>query len=415
MHRLLKRQIRKLLPEEYSNDEKLQVFLESVNNAYIGFDNDYIQLERTLELSSKESFRELSNFKEALNSSAIVTISNYQRKILFVNDHFLNTTGFSKEEVIGRDHTFVNSTSHSPEFYKKIWKKISRGKIWSGEMKNIKKDHSEYWVKVTIVPLLNKLGNPIQYLTIMNDISNQKTAEQEIMEYAKNLEKKNQELDQFAYIVSHDLKAPLRAIHNLSEWIEEDIGDNLDDETKRNLELMQGRVLRMENLINGILDYSRVGRTKVEKQYTDTKALIQELVSVFCVAGNVELLCPANMPVIFTEKILLEQIFSNLISNAIKYNDKENIKITISVKENESTYTFGLGDNGPGIEKEYQDTIFVIFQTLQSRDKIESTGVGLAIIKKIIEEKEMSIWLESKIGEGTTFYFTWPKDEKPLN
>lgn len=408
MHRLLKRQIRKLLPEEYVNNKDLDAFLSSIDNAYVDFDIDYKQLERTLELSAKESFRELSNFKEALNSSAIVTISDYNSKIQFVNDQFINTTGFSRNEITGKSHNIVNSPNHPQSFYNKIWKHISRGNIWKGEMKNVKKDGSEYWVDVTIVPLKNKVGHPIQYLTIMNDISKEKAAEEEIKEYSRNLERKNKELDQFAYVVSHDLKAPLRAIHNLSEWIEEDMKEIVEDDTKKNLELLRGRVNRMENLINGILVYSRVGRKETDSEYVNTSVLLNDLVDILCVDKKTDLTINGEMPLLFTEKILLEQVFSNLISNAVKYNNKEKVEIRVSHKKNSSFHTFSITDNGPGIEEEYFKSIFVIFQTLQPRDKIESTGVGLAIVKKIIEEKGGEIWVNSELGQGTTFNFTWP-------
>ncbi len=408
MHRLLKRQLRKEGLTGFQDDERFVSFIDSVNSAYIDFDNDYLQLERTLELSAKESFRELSNFKEALNNAAIVTISDYHRKILFVNNLFLTKTGFTKAEIIGADHRLVNSDYHPESFYQQIWKQISNGKIWKGEMKCLRKDGSEFWVNDTIVPLLNRAGAPIRFLTIMNDITREKAAEEAIREYAQNLEDKNKELDQFAYVVSHDLKAPLRAINNLSEWIEEDLGDLVNGDTRNNIDLLRGRVHRMENLINGILDYSRVGRKKVKKQDVDTRIMINELLELICTGNNVEFSCNDKMPIMFTEKLLLEQVFSNLISNAIKYNDKDITKIRVSHSMNKGLHVFGVNDNGPGIEKEYQENIFVIFQTLQPRDKVESTGVGLAIVKKIVLEKGGNIWVESNNGDGTTFYFTWP-------
>ena len=408
MHRLLKRQIKKHLPVGFIKNMDVDEFISSINKAYVDYDKDYRQLERTLELSAKESFRELSNFKEALNSSAIVTISDYNSNIQFVNEQFIKTSGFSRKDVIGQSHNIVNSLSHPHSFYNKIWKHISGGNIWQGEMKNIKKDGSEYWVKVTIVPLKNKFGEPIQHLTIMNDISKEKAAESGIKEYARNLESKNKELDQFAYVVSHDLKAPLRAIHNLSEWIEEDLEGIIEDDTKKNLELLRGRVHRMENLINGILVYSRVGRKETDSEDVDTTALLKELVDILCIDKDTELFLDSEIPNLVTERILLEQVFSNLISNALKYNDKEKVEIRISHKKDSRLHTFAISDNGPGIDAEYYKSIFVIFQTLQPRDKIESTGVGLAIVKKIIEEKGGTIWLESEMDKGTTFYFTWP-------
>jgi len=410
MNRLLKRQIKKYLPDDVANSKDTKAFINSVNEAYSSFTEDYNQLERTLELSAKESFTELSYFKDALNSSAIVTISDYNSNVRFVNDQFIAITGFTREEVIGQSHHLLNSPDHSKDFYNVIWKQISSGNIWKGEMKNLKKDRSEYWAKVTIVPLKNSQGDPIQYLTIMNDISKEKEAEAEIKDYAKSLESKNKELDQFAYIVSHDLKAPLRAINNLSEWIEEDLEDIVDEDTKKNLELLRGRVHRMENLINGILEFSRVGRQETNNEKIDMSKLLNEIVDSIGSDKIAKFTIKDEMPTLIAEKILFEQIFSNLISNAIKYNDKDEIEICVSysMSNNDKFHTFGIKDNGPGIEEEYFNSIFVIFQTLQPRDKIESTGVGLAIVKKIIEDSGGRIWVESEISTGSTFYFTLP-------
>jgi len=188
MHRLLKRQIKKYLPDNYVNNKDVEPFISSINDAYLSFNDDHAQLERTLELSSKESFTELSYFKDALNSAAIVTISDYHGNIRFVNDQFIDITGFSRKEIIGKSHRILNSPDHGKDFFLLIWKQISSGSNWKGEIKNVKKDGSEYWTRVTIVPLKNKHGDPIQYLTIMNDISKEKEAEEEKFEIQKKLE-----------------------------------------------------------------------------------------------------------------------------------------------------------------------------------------------------------------------------------
>jgi len=218
-HRLLKRQIRKLLPEEYWEDERLSSFLESVNHAYKDFDNDYNQLERTLELSAKESFKELSNFKDALNSAAIVSISDYRGRILFANEKFLIKTGFTKEEILGTDHKKLNSSKHPESFYNKIWEDIANGKVWKGEILSLKKDGSEYWANIVIVPLLNNIGAPIRYLSIIQDINDEIDAKEEIKEYARNLEVKNRELDESQRFIKGVAKASANIIfvYNLKE------------------------------------------------------------------------------------------------------------------------------------------------------------------------------------------------------
>ncbi len=245
---------------------------------------------------------------------------------------------------------------------------------------------------------------------IFQDITQQKEAERQLKEYTNELESINKELDQFAYIVSHDLKAPLRAINNLSMWIEEDLEGQLKGDTKYQFNLLRGRVGRLEDLINGILNYSRAGRITVNPSTVNIRSLIDGIIDMLAPPKELKISIPAKLPTLTTEKIALEQIFANFISNVIKYNKNPKPTLKITCKEIGKFYKFGITDNGDGIEEEYHEKIFVIFQTLEARDKVESTGVGLAIVKKIIDEKGGEVWVESAKGKGATFYFTWPKE-----
>ncbi|MES2704402.1 MAG: ATP-binding protein [Bacteroidota bacterium] len=225
----------------------------------------------------------------------------------------------------------------------------------------------------------------------------------------KELTKKNKELDQFAYVVSHDLKAPLRGIDNITKWIEEDHAAELTPAVKQNMDLIKGRTKRLENMINGLLEYARIGRVKKDVQAVDVGVLLKELVEIL-VPRQFVVSIPPGMPVIVTEKLHMEQVFSNLISNAVKYHDKTNGHISITSKDVGDYYEFRISDDGPGIPREYHEKIFMIFQTLKERDAFESTGIGLAIVKKVIEEQKGTVRVESLAEEGgTTFVFTWPK------
>lgn len=245
---------------------------------------------------------------------------------------------------------------------------------------------------------------------IFQDITKEKKAERQLKEYSEVLEMKNKELDQFAYIVSHDLKAPLRGINNLSLWIEEDLGDLIQSEIKASFEMMRGRIKRMELLINGILEYSRVGRVKQEAETFELKPILDELVESLSPDEKFKINIPNDLPTITTERISIEQIFTNYISNSLKYNNNAEPIIEVSFKINNGMYEFCVADNGEGIEKQYHDKVFVIFQTLQSRDTYESTGVGLAIVKKIVEDNGGQVWIESELGLGTKFFFSWPME-----
>jgi signal transduction histidine kinase len=245
---------------------------------------------------------------------------------------------------------------------------------------------------------------------IFQDITKEKEAERQLKEYAIELEQKNRELDQFAYIVSHDLKAPLRGINNLSLWIEEDLGDKIEGEIKASFDMMRGRVKRMELLINGILEYSRAGRIKQEAETFELKTMLSDLVQSLSPPDNFKIIIPDDLPTVTAEKISFEQIFTNYISNGIKYNNNPNPIIEVSYTVNNGMYEFCVADNGEGIEKQFHEKVFVIFQTLQSRDTYESTGVGLAIVKKIVEDKGGKVWIESEKGHGAKFFFSWPMD-----
>lgn len=222
------------------------------------------------------------------------------------------------------------------------------------------------------------------------------------------LNKKNRELDEFAYVVSHDLKAPLRGIINIISWIEEDNANDVTPEIRERLNLIKGRADRLENMINGLLEYARIGKTGKEVSEFNLAKMIEELIELlghkratWVVKGIPEK--------IKTDKLHLEQVFSNLMSNSIKHNSSNSPVVTIHGTETESHYRFSISDNGPGIEKKYQDKIFIIFHTLQERDAFESTGVGLAIVKKIIDDQKGTITVKSEVGNGATFIFTWPK------
>jgi|SRR6185312_10923789 len=222
------------------------------------------------------------------------------------------------------------------------------------------------------------------------------------------LEKRNAELNQFAYVVSHDLKAPVRGIYNVIQWIEEDLDKEISPAMRKYLDIIPQRIKRMEDLIDGLLDYARISREKPVKEETDVNVMVDELAEM--IVPKAFAFSHEDLPKLWTEKLLLQQVFSNLISNAVKYTPPENGQISISCAERGDQYEFIVSDNGQGIDQEYHEKIFVIFQTLREKHDKESTGIGLAIVKKIIEEKHCTISVVSSAGKGAKFIFTWPKN-----
>jgi signal transduction histidine kinase len=234
-------------------------------------------------------------------------------------------------------------------------------------------------------------------------------ANEQLQELLKAVESANKELNDFAYVVSHDLKAPLRGISALSQWLLDDYADKFDEQGKKYINLLISRVKRMYSLIDGILQYSRVGRIQEESGNVNLNEVVAEVIDILTPIKNIQIEIPQELPVIFCEKTRIEQVFQNLISNAIKFMDKPQGKITIQCDEDNNYWKFSVADNGRGIEKKHFIKIFQIFQKLSTSQDSDSTGIGLALVKKIVEIYEGEVWVESEVGEGSTFFFTIKK------
>jgi PAS domain S-box-containing protein len=363
---------------------------------------DRVNAQLALENSEKR-FRSMVQ-----NSSDITTILDQFGNIQYESASFFKMFGYSAQEVIGKS---VQEFVH-PDDLEQVLNAfailVQKGEYPSLVFRFKNKDNVYTYLEALGS---NQLDEPSINGIVVNsrDVTDRIQNENRMREYADTLEKINKELDQFAYIVSHDLKAPLRAINNLSIWIEEDLEGKMEADTRKNFEMLRGRIHRMESLINGILQYSRAGRVKSENVPIDVNAFVKDIIQNLSPPENFKITVDEHLPVIQSEKIAIDQVFSNFISNAIKYNSNPDPIINVFYEDLGTMHKFGVADNGPGIAPEFFEKIFVIFQTLQARDVIESTGVGLAIVKKIVEEKGGQVWLESEINKGTTFYFTLPK------
>ncbi|MBN1804260.1 MAG: DUF3365 domain-containing protein [Sedimentisphaerales bacterium] len=244
------------------------------------------------------------------------------------------------------------------------------------------------------------------------EIVERKKAEAKQVELITKVDNINRELKEFASIVSHDLKAPLRGIKTLADWILTENSDKLSDEAKEQMNLLLSRVDRMHNLIEGILQYSRAGQVSGKRTQVNLNEFVPEIINMVVPPDNITVTIEDKLPVIECEEIHVMEIFQNLLSNAIKYMDKPQGRIKIRCVEQDDYWKFGVSDNGPGIEEKYFEKIFKIFQVLPTSPDFEGTGVGLTVVKKLVNLYNGKIWIESKVGKGSTFFFTLQKQEK---
>jgi PAS domain S-box-containing protein len=279
---------------------------------------------------------------------------------------------------------------------------LDNNEPWDFECRICRADNQMRWIWVSGYVYQNAEGEASRMLGLVADITDRKQVE-------AALEERNKELDSFVHTVSHDLKAPLRAISNLSEWIEDDLEGQLPPDNQQQLQLLRTRVKRMESMINSLLVYARTGRQAAPLETFNVAELLREIIDSLDPPQSFSIKIEQPMPRLTTKRLFLSQVFANLISNAIKHHTSAEGYLNISAIEHRDFYEFIVRDDGPGIESEDHARIFEIFQALKIQDNGENTGVGLAIVKKIIEREKGTIRLESRVGDGTTFFFTWPK------
>ncbi|UOP43647.1 sensor histidine kinase, partial [Flavobacterium psychrophilum] len=247
-------------------------------------------------------------------------------------------------------------------------------------------------------------GQIVKFFAIEENITKKKELEEKQDFLVKSLAKSNKELEDYASIVSHDLKSPLRSIHSLISWIKEDNDNQLNDQTLQYLSLIEGKVEKMDYLIEGILTYAKIDKINLASEKVNTHEIIENIINIIHIPNHINVSIIGKLPIINADKFRIQQLFQNIISNAVNYIDKPIGTVNVSCIEKDGKYIFSIQDNGPGIAKENQEKIFKIFQSLQKSDK--STGLGLSIVKKIIETYNGKIWLESQINHGTTFFIS---------
>jgi PAS domain S-box-containing protein len=265
---------------------------------------------------------------------------------------------------------------------------------------------------------LIKIGGRPLLQAIVRNITDRKKAEEMLKKLNEDLEltikrlnRSNKELQEFAYVAAHDLKSPLRGIGILTDWLSIDYGDKFDEQGKEKIKLLAGRAKRIDKLIDSIMKYSEIEYVWQDKQVVDLNQAVSEAIREINPPDNIEITIENKWPTIICNKKLIKQVFLNLLSNAVKYMDKPKGQIRVNCKEDDDFWTFSVSDNGPGIEQKYFEKIFRIFQMLSTRDENEAVGMGLPLAKKIVELYGGRIWILSEPGQGSTFFFTLPKQE----
>lgn len=348
MNSLLKRQIRKYLSEELAESNDLKKFLEAVNSSYINFEEQFIMQQRAMTISSEELFEANKQLSEEAEA---------QQAVIDKLKHVLDTLKFYNLP----DNTTIDNL----------------------DLDGLK-----------LIEFIDSQTKEIIVINKQRDILLSELAHQ------------NQELSDYAHMVSHDLKSPLRSIDSLTAWLKEDYKDAFDDNGKQTLDLIRNNVEKMDTLIKGILEYSTISKNQIEVYDVDLNILIDTILNSIQIPKNINV-SKTNLPIIKGDKYRLQQLFQNLIENAIKYNDKDQGFINIGYKDQDKERLFYIKDNGKGIEKIYFEKIFKTFEKLENNP--ESSGIGLSIVKKIVDLYGGKIWLESQVNIGTTFYFTLNK------
>ncbi len=344
-----------------------------------------------------------------LQTSPIGIALLVSRKMQWLNAALAKITGYSENELRG---SLTDRLYPSEEVFKesgiKAYATIGRGETYEVEQPMKRKDGSLFQARI-ISTAIDPAEPQRGVIFIMEDISERKGREREREAFIDALNRSNEELKEFAYIVSHDLKAPLRAIGSLAEWISHDYADKLDDEGRENLALLLGRTKRMNALIEGILRYSRLGRLKPERDNLDANRIAGLVISALAPPENITVRVEGTLPAVMYDRTHLEQLFQNLISNAVKHMGKPTGEVVISCRDADTMWEFCVRDTGQGIEEKHFERIFKIFQSLKPRDELESTGIGLTLVKKIVETNGGAVWIKSAVGAGSEFHFTIPK------
>jgi len=367
------------------------------------------QVERAL-------IKALQQWETTFNAASdSIMLVDCEYRVIQANTATAKVLGRPLGKILGKSCHELLGGKDAPPQDRPLSRAKQTGKHQQGELYIKSRDA---WITISADPIFDEQGSVIRFVHIIRDITERKKSEHALQKLNKELDqtvnelkRSNEELRSFAHVVAHDLKSPLRGIGSLVDWFVRRYTDKFDEQGKKRVNLLIGRVRRMADLIDSILQYSQIGHVTDREDDVDISTLLAEIICEIDLPKNIEVSIENKLPTLKCERFRLKQVFQNLLGNAINYMDKPNGKITIGCAEENGCWKFSVADNGPGIKQAYFEKIFEIFQTLAPRDRVESTGVGLTVVKKIIELYGGRIWLSSQLGRGTTFFFTLPKQE----
>lgn len=370
-------------------------------------------------MEARKLLQETVNLKKALDAHCLISITDTKGNITYTNDKFCEISGYTNEELIGKNHRLLKSDEHDEEFYKDLWSTISSGEVWHGTIKNLKKNRESYWVRATIYPFKDESGKISEYIAVRTDISSQKNLEKMSTMLKDRALAAARAKDDFLANMSHEIRTPMNGIIGSLNLV---LNTSLDAEQKDLLSLSYNAANSLLHIINDVLDYVKIdsGKIDIEKIPMDYNKCIQEIIQLEEKTANAKGLdlffdCPDSLPVVKGDPIRLRQVLLNLLSNAIKFTEKGWVKIMVRFKELESGYIemeTEIKDTGIGINEKSLSKIFERFSQADNTTtrKYGGTGLGISISKKLIQLMGGKMKVQSKPGEGSAFSFIMPME-----
>jgi PAS domain S-box-containing protein len=363
---------------------------------------------------SEQRYKDLFNLMESLfdHIPGLVFQKDKNNNFIKVNKYVAGAHGKQRYEMEGKNLAELYSKEAAEKYYQDDLKVINSGIANLNIEESWQTEDGVKWLNTSKIPFKDENGIVTGVLGMSMDITERKKIEEVLKNYAEDLKKSNAELENFAFIASHDLQEPLRMVSSFLTLLDKKYNSQLDEAGKQYITFATDGAARMKTLIFDLLQYSRVGTNKEEFTSVDLNEMMTYITRILkeTIETNHAIITINPMPVITANKTLINELFVNLFTNALKYRGEKNPVIEVGYTEGPKEYTFFVKDNGIGINEAYYEKIFVIFQRLHGKGEYSGTGIGLALCKKIVDTHKGKIWVESEVGKGSTFYFSIPKN-----